>query len=72
MPLFKRQSSPEAQRVYRGKVSAQLKDLCDTERSKLGLGSVAFVQACVEQMEPDALAMKSPSFAWFRREVEAW
>jgi len=73
LPLFKKSSRPEAKRVHGKNAPSQLGDLCNRERLRLGIASqMAFVCHCVEQMDVDDLAMKSPSFAWFRREVEAW
>ncbi|MEM6647759.1 MAG: hypothetical protein AAF730_16050 [Bacteroidota bacterium] len=73
LPLLKKSSRPEAKRIHGKNVPAQLGDLCNRERLSLGIaGQMAFVRHCVEQMDPDDLAAKSPSFARFKQEVEAW
>ena len=74
LPIFSEKVKPSAIKYYGGsnKVPDQLKDLAEAERQSLGQSKREFYQHCASILEPDALALVSPSFAQFLRQVQGW
>lgn len=74
LPLFSKKSAMLARHYFASSQPPnQLKDLVLEERDRLGLlSNQDYCLHCVEQLDPDALAQVSPSFAHFKQQVEAW
>jgi len=74
LPLFAEQSSFLAKMYYAPKQPGnQLKDLAGLEKGNLGINSREdFCLYCIEHLTPDDLALVSPSFSLFLRQVNNW
>lgn len=73
LPLFSRRRDTLAQTYYGIHIQPQLKDLSKAKRKALNISHKPdFYTYCVDNLDPDDLAAKSPSFALFREEVTQW
>ena len=73
LPPFATKEGKLARDFYAPRKSPdQLKDLCDLEKNNLDIGTDGFIAYCVGRLDPDDLAARAPSFALFRRQVDAW
>lgn len=73
LPIFPERNKLVAQQYYGNRLTDQLKDLCEQEKTQWNiLGNGEFCLACAEQLDSQQLAQQSPSFALFKQQIENW
>jgi hypothetical protein len=73
LPQCGRRDQAVARGIYGAEPPPQLKDLVEMDQRASGSSTKSdFALACVLRLDPDGLAVRSPSFAHFRRQVSSW